>query len=121
MKEITHVSFVADFETGAIQGVGAANVPNSDFNIDFNSDFIPPVLLQTMKGDPQLCMRYSNDGGNSWSNYRQKGLLTSGNYRQMMRWRGLGMARDRVYELMWSFNGPSALQGAYLEPLQHGS
>ncbi len=93
MNEITHVSFVADFETGA--------------GTDDNST-------------PVLCMRYSNDGGNKWSPYREK-PLPPGAYRRIMRWRGLGMARDRVYELMWSFPGPSALQGAYVDPIEHGS
>jgi len=98
MKEITHVSFVADFEAGEMPGV--AEVKGSQY---------------------KLQMRYSNDGGNTWSPYRQKGLVTSGNYRRLMRWRGLGMARDRVYELLWSYPGKSALQGAYVDPIKHGA
>ena len=69
MKEITHVSFVADFATGQATGL----------------------------------------------------LGSSGFYRSMIRWRGLGMARDRIYELMWVYPGPCALQGAYLEPIEHSA
>jgi hypothetical protein len=101
MKFITHASFVADFETGGIVGV-SENV--------------------TATGQPpSLSMRYSNDGGASFGTYRDKTLLSSGHYRSIMRWRGLGMARDRIYELSWSYNGPSALNGAYIEPIGHSA
>ena len=105
MHEITHTSFVADFETGGMVGTSE------------NASLTP---WQTLNG-PALCMRYSNDGGHTWNNYRQKGFVTSGHYRSMMRYRGLGMARDRVYELSWSYNGPSALQGAYVDPIEHSA
>lgn len=122
MHEITHVSFVADFETGGIANtsevLGAASGWGNSFMNAFGQ--LSPQKWQVPLG-PVLCMRYSNDGGNKWSNYRAKGLVTSGNYRSMMRWRGLGMARDRVYEVMWSYPGPSALQGGYLDPLEHSA
>ena len=98
MHLITHTAFVADFETGGIVAQGESN-PNA----------------------PQLCMRVSRNGGATFGNYRLKGLVSSGNYRSMMRWRGLGMGRDMVYELLWSYNGPSALQGAYVETVPHGA
>lgn len=126
MKEITHVSFVADFETGGVLGVPALNNSGvtADFSADFSADFADaavPFIVRNLQGAPALGLRYSNDGGNTWSNFRMKGPLNTGNYRQMLRWRGLGMARDRVYELLWSYDGPSALQGAYLEPLGHSA
>lgn len=115
MQEITAVSFVADFETGGIVGGGGGG---SDFNKDFNNDFGP---LFSSQGDPALSMRASKNGGASFGNYRQKGLISAGHYRSMMRYRGLGMGRDWVFELMWSFAGPSALQGAYVESLMHAA
>jgi hypothetical protein len=118
MKEITHVSFVADFQTGEISGYGENNpVQGSPWSSAFSSAFGPYAQVSA----PALCMRYSNDGGNTWSNYRQKNLVSSGHYRSMMRWRGLGMARDRVYDLTWAYPGPAALQGAYLDPIEHGA
>ena len=121
MRFITHVSFIADFETGGIQGDGVIPGSLNDFNNDYGGDFGPNNLGPQAASPPSLSLRYSDDGGNRWSNFREKPLLSSGKYRAMLRWRGLGMARDRVYELSWSYNGPSALQGAYLEPLEHGS
>lgn len=127
MHEITSVSFVADFETGDIVGTGPtlhfvsgdpwSNGFSNGFGPltnNFSNGFVPPK-------DPALCMRYSNDGGKTWSNYRPKLLNDSGRYRSMMRWRGLGMARDRVYELMWGYPGKSALQGAYLDVMEHSA
>jgi hypothetical protein len=122
MKEITHVSFVADFETGGIVGFGENNpFPGNPWSDAFNNAFGPLAGTYNPNSGPALFMRYSNDGGNTWSRYRQKGLVTSGNYRSMMRYRGLGMARDRVYEVIWAYPGPSALQGAYLDPILHSA
>ena len=123
MKEITHVSFVADFETGQIPNTEETPVFTfgSAWSNGFSNAFGPVVSGFNQNLGPALCMRYSNDGGNTWSNYRQKNLVGSGYYRSMMRWRGLGMARDRIYELLWAFPGKSALQGAYLEPLPHST
>jgi hypothetical protein len=125
---ITYAAFVADFETGTTPvttAAGGGGGGGSPWSSGFSSGFGP--LASSGGGatitvnNPMLCMRYSNDGGNTWSNYRQKGLVSSGNYRSMMRWRGLGMARDRVFELMWAYPGPSALNGAYIEPIKHAA
>lgn len=122
MHEITHVSFIADFATGDVPNtsevLGAASGWGNSFMNAFGQ--LSPQKWQVPAG-PMLGMRYSNDGGKNWSNYRLKGLVTAGNYRSLMRWRGLGMARDRVYELTWAYPGASALQGAYLEPLEHSA
>lgn len=117
LKEITHTSFVADMQTGTQSGTGETEQANSAWDGGFSPGFGP-------QGDvppPMISMRYSNDGGATWSNYRQKGLVSAGNYRSMMRWRGLGMARDRVYELSWSAPFLTGLNGAYLEAIGHSA
>ena len=106
LREITHTSFVADFATGDAIGYG-----------ETGTNAIQGLGLPT----PALCMRFSKNGGNTWSNYRQKKLITSGNYRSMMRYRGLGMGRDWVFELMWVYPGPSALNGAYADVIEHSA
>lgn len=123
MHEITHVSFVADFETGEMPNTQEVTAGASPWSNAFSKAFGPlgANAAWGLPAGPALCMRYSNTGGKTWSNYRQKGLVTAGNYRSMMRFRGLGMARDRVYELLWAYPGPSALNGAYLEPLEHAA
>jgi hypothetical protein len=117
LKEITHVGFVADIAAGTLLDSGEVNVSLDPWNPGFDPGFGP---IQAVEG-PMLNMRYSNDGGGTWSNYRRKGLISAGHYRSLMRYRGLGMARDRVYELSWSAPMMVTLQGAFLDPLQHGA
>lgn len=123
MHEITATAFVADFETGEIANyaeiVGGAGSPWSQA---FSQAFGPlsQGVWQQAQG-PTLFMRYSKNGGGTWSNYRPKTMLTAGHYRSMMRWRGLGMSRDFVFELMWAAPGFTALQGAYFEAIEHAA
>lgn len=128
LKMITPNSFVADFETGGIvgHGEGGTGVVGSPWSAGFGAGFGPlpngSISPLIAGGDgPRLCMRVSKNGGVSYSNYRQKGLVSSGNYRKLMRWRGLGQGRDFVFELLWAYPGPSALQGAYIDPIKHGA
>jgi len=52
--------------------------------------------------DPQARLRWSDDGGHTWSNYHWKPLGRIGEYGKRVIWRRLGMTkklRDRVYEI----------------------
>jgi hypothetical protein len=123
LKEISPTQFVVDFEAGAAPNLPASGIPGgSDFNGDFNNDFGPgPGGVAFVPAGPALCMRYSKDGGNTWSNYRQKSL-NSGDYRGLNRYRGLGMGRDWLFEVLWVYPGKCALQGAYIPaPIVHGA
>lgn len=117
LKEITHVAFVADIAGGTLANTGEVSQTLSPWSAGFSAGFGP----LTVNESPMINMRYSNDGGGTWSNYRRKPLFSAGHYRPMNRWRGLGMSRDRVYELSWSIPGLCSLQGAWLDPLQHGA
>lgn len=44
-------------------------------------------------------MRYSNDGGATWSDWRQRSMGALGNYRQRLIWNLNGSARDRVWQV----------------------
>ncbi len=62
--------------------------------------FEPGVGLQTGQGtDPQAMLRWSNDGGSTWSNEHWTGIGAVGQYETRAEWHRLGMSRDRVYEL----------------------
>jgi hypothetical protein len=62
--------------------------------------FEPGVGLATGQGaDPQAMLRWSNDGGATWSNENWRSIGKGGEYRARAIWRSLGRARDRVYEL----------------------
>ena len=52
--------------------------------------------------DPQVMLRWSDDGGHTWSNEHWKGMGMVGEYGTRVIWRRLGMTmklRDRVYEV----------------------
>lgn len=68
--------------------------------------------------DPVVMLRWSDDGGHTWSNYHTRPIGKLGEFGKRIIWRRLGMTmklRDRVYEL--SCNDPikTAIMGAELD------
>ena len=49
---------------------------------------------------PQAMLRWSNDGGSTWSNEHWTGVGQTGKYRNRAIWRRLGTARDRIFEVV---------------------
>jgi hypothetical protein len=49
---------------------------------------------------PQAMLRWSNDGGSTWSREYWVTIGQIGKYKNRAIWRRLGMARDRVYEVV---------------------
>jgi hypothetical protein len=45
-------------------------------------------------------LRWSNDGGSTWSNEHWAGIGKVGKYQNRIIWRRLGQARDRIYEVV---------------------
>jgi hypothetical protein len=62
--------------------------------------FQPGVGLATGQGsDPQMMLRWSNDGGSTWSSYYPIAIGKIGKYKNRAIKRRLGEARDRVFEV----------------------
>jgi hypothetical protein len=62
--------------------------------------FQPGVGLSTGQGsDPQAMLRWSNDGGSTWSSEHWTSIGAQGQYRNRAIWRRLGTARDRIFEV----------------------
>lgn len=83
---VTHGSFQADMEPGYGQGDNSA---------------------------PTVYLRYSNDRGFSFSNPMEQSLGSEGQFLVRPTWNQLGYAVDRVYEMFWSSNTRTALQGGF--------
>jgi hypothetical protein len=71
----------------------------------------------TVGADPQVMLRWSDDGGHTWSNehWRSMGKIGQTGYRTI--WRRLGMTqklRDRVYEISGTDPVQIAIMGAEL-------
>jgi hypothetical protein len=50
--------------------------------------------------NPKAMLRWSNDGGSTWSKEYWQDIGQQGQYRHRAMWRRLGMARDRVFEVV---------------------
>ena len=76
------------------------------------------VGINTGQGsDPQMMMRYSDDGGHTWSNERWSSVGKVGEYYRRTFYRRLGMTmklRDRVYEISGTDPVKIAIMGAQL-------
>jgi hypothetical protein len=67
--------------------------------------------------DPQVMLRWSDDGGHTWSNEHWKSMGQIGQYGKRVIWRRLGMTtkiRDRVYEVSGTDPVKIAIMGAEL-------
>lgn len=67
---------------------------------------------------PMISLRFSDDRGVSYGNALEQSLGNTGQYKTILQWGRLGMARDRVFELSWSANAKTALQGAWINIIQ---
>lgn len=57
---------------------------------------------EILGADPQVCLRWSDDGGHTWSREHWVSMGKIGEYQKRVIWRRLGMTqklRDRVYEI----------------------
>lgn len=62
--------------------------------------FQPGVGLSTGQGeDPQAMLRWSSDGGSTWSSEHWTTIGKIGKYTNRAIWRRLGTARDRIFEV----------------------
>jgi hypothetical protein len=67
---------------------------------EFQIQFQPGVGLTTGLGEnPQAMLRWSNDGGSTWSNEHWTSIGQQGRYLTRAIWRRLGWARDRIFEV----------------------
>jgi hypothetical protein len=81
-------------------------------------------LASGQGSNPLVNLRWSDDGGHTWSNYHAASLGAGGAYGARVIWRKLGMTmklRDRVYEVTGSDPVKIAIMGAELDMTQTGS
>jgi len=82
-------------------------------------EFTPGVGLQTGQGKtPEAMLRWSNDGGFTWSSEHWRTIGPAGQTKNRAKWNRLGYARDRVFEVNFSDPTPRDIIGAtlFLEP-----
>lgn len=130
------VHLVGDFSDGRIYALDSTNFtddgatlrwlrsfPHISTNLKRASHFkfqIDALLGQGTDGtalgqNPTVMMRYSDDGGASWSGEKWRPLGRLGHRKARVLWRRLGSSRDRVYEISGSDPVDVALIGADLD------
>lgn len=115
-------SLQLDAEAG-VGAVGVTEVPGyiylspltiGDLGIE---DEIVIVNSIDLNVEPQVMLRWSDDGGHTWSNEHWRSMGTQGAYGTRVFWRRLGMTtklRDRVYEISGTDPVKIAIMGAEL-------
>lgn len=118
-----NVYLVGDYENGKIYQLNN-DVYTEDGNkirrlrraphlvTDFQRQYFSELQIQFQPGvgldniqqgtDPQAMLRWSNDGGSTWSNEHWTSIGKMGRYTNRAIWRRLGYARDRIYEVVIS-------------------
>lgn len=86
------------------------------FHHKFQIDFEPGIGKSTGQGEfPQVMMKFSDDGGHTYSNELWRTLGPQGIYKARAIWRKLGQSRTRVYQIMISDPVKRILIGATLD------
>jgi hypothetical protein len=108
-------------------GVGLVGIPSTDvFYITTENNeklltedgnFLVANFVATQGADPQVMLRWSDDGGHTWSNEHWVSMGKIGQYYKRVIWRRLGMTtklRDRIYEISGTDPVKIAIMGAEL-------
>jgi hypothetical protein len=124
LNRTAHHSLQLDCESGV--GVSGSDYTDITFLVTESGLFlttesgdfiISSESSMTIGVDPKAMLRWSDDGGHTWSNEHWSPMGKIGVYQQRVFWRRLGMTlklRDRVYEVSGSDPAKIAIMGAEL-------
>ena len=73
---------------------------NQNYTILLGQNLIIGNVTDAPGVNPQAMLRWSNDGGSTWSNEHWVSIGRQGKYKNRAIWRRLGQARDRVFEVV---------------------
>ena len=110
---------VGDYANGKIYKLDPLNYTDDGQNVrrlrraphlvaDFQREYFDELQIQFQPGvgnstgngvNPQAMLRWSDDGGSTWSNEYWTSIGLIGKYANRAMWRRLGWARDRVFEV----------------------
>jgi hypothetical protein len=65
--------------------------------------------------DPQVSLRWSDDGGNTWSSTLTRSIGKVGEYSKRVKFNRLGSGYDRIFEVATTAKCKIALQGAFVD------
>jgi hypothetical protein len=124
LNRTAHHSLQLDCESGVglndVDGIESVYlITESDLYLTTQAgDYLLSVAgVSTIGSNPQVMLRWSDDGGHTWSNEYFAPVGKIGVYQQRVFWRRLGMTlklRDRIYELSGTDPVKIAIMGAEL-------
>lgn len=125
LKRTAHHSLQLDCETGTStdQTIRLLLVPqqliaeNGDRLTTEDNANLTELGFEMLAADPEIMLRWSDDGGHTWSNEHWRSMGRVGQYGYRTIWRRLGMTtriRDRVYEISGTDPVKIAIMGAEL-------
>jgi len=125
LKRTAQHAMQIDMESGV--GLNGYLVDETQYLITESGDYLitesdeylitDDSIPATVGANPQIMLRWSDDGGHTWSNYRTTSVGKIGEYYYRVWFRRLGMTlklRDRVYELSMTDPVKTAIMGAEL-------
>lgn len=113
LYEITTEEYT-DFGGPVVRTVTFPHLGNDAKRVCYNC-FTADVQLGEGTEALQLALRWSDTRGRTWGTPVRRQVDRVGEFESIATWWGLGMARDRVFELSWSTDTKTALQGAFVE------
>ena len=125
LKRTTQHSMQLDCETGVgLNGIDPSDpldwffsTTSGDEIITNTGDFLMFSPTTTEGANPEVMLRWSDDGGHTWSNEHWTSIGKIGVYQKRAIWRRLGMTlklRDRVYEVSGTDPVKISVMGAEL-------
>ncbi len=110
LKRTAQHSLQLDAETGVgLNGIDPTDpldwffaTTSDDLIVTDTNDFLMFSPILTEGANPEVMLRWSDDGGHTWSNEHWRSMGRIGTYGTRTIWRRLGMTtklRDRVYEV----------------------
>lgn len=123
----SRMHLVGDWETGAIYQLDLDTYTDNGAEIkrvksfqhmtaDNARQFFRSLTLDMQAGvGGEVSLRWSDDGGNTWSGLLTTSLGEIGQYLNKPCFNRLGMGRDRVFEVSTAANGKIVLQGAFVD------
>ena len=121
LKRTAHHTLQLDAQAGhymaPIGGSDLIITEGGDNLLTESGEYLAASITDVINPEPQFMLRWSDDGGHTWSNEHWAGGGAVGAYGKRIFWRRLGMTlklRDRVYELSGTDPIKIAIMGAEL-------
>lgn len=118
MSNFQNMILIGDYENGIIYKLDPDNYTDNGQRVrrlrrcphivsDLQRQYFSELQLQFQPGvgttnseNPQAMLKWSNDGGSTWSNEHWVSIGKQGKYTNRAIWRRLGWSRDRIFEVV---------------------